>query len=551
MIGSIKPADLPSPPKTALQVLQACSDESVDYSKITNIVTNDPHLTAEILRMVNSAFYARNNPINSINQAISIIGTNSLRNLCLCLSVKDVFAASDFDGNMLDDFWSDSIYRAVVAKHIAELSKQDPDECFTAGLLQDFGLLILIYLNKDKTSSWYALRQFNPDLRCEKEKSIFGHSHTEVFSVLGREWNLPDLIVNAISDHHQCKANGHTDLCAILNATDWFAYVITADDFKRASGLCHRYLSEHLSLSDEEVDDCFNHISEQVKHAADGMGIKLNLKHDYKDLIQQSNIKLAEDNLNIQELNWKLQQTIEERDRLSAELNREIKLATEVQESLLPDIVDLPVYGLNIPARQLSGDFYDYLLLPDGSILFCLADVSGKGVNASLLMVKTSSLFHCLGKYVSQLDKLVKMINYELVESSIRGMFVTFVCGKYYPSTSNVEIINAGHPPALLIGKNRQEEINSSTFPLGIEKDIDLKVVTHDLKDAALYMVTDGILEALCDKQVFGLDGLKKYLMGLQGLDVRLQLEKFKSLMQSENIDTSDDMTMLIVDGNA
>lgn len=550
MTGSIKPADLPSPPKTALLILQACSDDSVDFSDITKIVTNDPQLTIEILRMVNSAFYARNNSVTSLNQAISIIGTKSLRNLCLCLSVKDVFSENDFDGELLSDFWTDSIFRAVVAKYIAEICNQDQDECFTAGLLQDFGLLILLYLNPDKINSWYALRQLEPDKRLIKEKSIFGNTHTDVFKILGKEWSLPDSIVNAVAFHHDCMKAKVFDVCNILNATDWFSYVISADNVKQASFMCKKYIGESLGFSDEDIDECFTEVSELVKHAADGMGIKLNLRYKYEDLLQQSNIKLAEDNLNIQELNWELQQAISERDRLSAELDTELKLAAEIQESLLPDNKSIPIYGMNIPAKELSGDFYDYLKLKDGSVLFCLADVSGKGINASLLMVKTSSLFHCLGKYIHDLEKLVSMINCELVETSIRGMFVTFICGKYYPDKSKVEMINAGHPPAIIIAKNRKEKVNSTSIPLGIDLNTDFKKYEYSMKDSYLYMFTDGIFEAEINGHDIGVDGLVDYLLDISVLPVEQQLLAMSDKMSSGLINSFDDMTMLVIDGN-
>ena len=549
MIGSIKPADLPSPPKTALLILQACTDDSVDFSVITKIVTNDPQLTAEILRMVNSAFYARKSPANSLNQAISIIGTKSLINLCLCITIKDVLSEDVFDGEILSDFWTDSIYRAVVAKHIAELNGQDEDECFTAGLLQDFGLLILLYLNPDKMNSWYALRQLEPRKRLIKEQSIFANTHTDVFKVLGKEWSLPESIVNSVAYHHDCQNAENLDVCSILNAADWFSYVISADNVKQASFLCNKYIGESLQLNDEEIVECFNKVSDLVKVAADGMGIKLNLKHEYKDLLQQSNIKLAEDNLNIQELNWELQQAISERDRLSKELDAELKLAAEVQDSLLPDDKNIPVYGFNIPAKELSGDFYDYLKLKDGSILFCLADVSGKGVNASLLMVKTSSLFHCLGKYISDLEKLVSMINYELVETSIRGMFVTFVCGKYYPDTSIVEIVNAGHPPAIIISAEKNEKVNSATIPLGIDKNIEFKKQKYSIKDSYLYMFTDGIFESEVDGKSIGVDGLISYLSELSVFSIDKQLEQMSDRLSSGAINSFDDMTILVIDG--
>lgn len=549
MIHSFKPSELPSPPKSALDILNACADDSVDYSEITRLVTNDPQLTVEVLRMVNSAFYAMSQEISSLSQAISVIGVKSLRNLCLCISIKEVFAGVDFDADFLNEFWTDSLFRAVAAKHIAEKTNQDPDECFTAGLLQDFGLLILIYLDPDKVSSWSSLRQIAPDQRIEKEKSIFGYSHTDIFKTMGEQWSLPESIVLPVVNHHDCEITEDIDICNILNAADWFSYVMTSEKVKDSSGLCKKYLSKTLHIDGDEVDDCLTKISSLVHQAAGALGIKIKDIPEYTELLKKSNLKLAEDNLEIQELNWKLQETIKERDRLSLELDNELKLATEIQESLLPIDKILPVFGFNVPAKQLSGDFYDYQELSDGSILFCLADVSGKGVNASLLMVKTSSLFHCLGKFVSDLSKLVSIVNKELVETSIRGMFVTFVCGKYFPNTGELQTINAGHLPALIIGQNSTLSIESKSIPLGIVSDTEFIVENHKLNNSTLYIYTDGITEAEFENKVIGIEGVNNFFRDINSLDIDHQLSEIRDKFESNDLSTHDDMTILIVNG--
>ena len=87
-------------------------------------------------------------------------------------------------------------------------------------------------------------------------------------------------------------------------------------------------------------------------------------------------------------------------------MRRELDLAREIQRNLLPEqpAADFPVHGLNLSALEVSGDFYDFFTLADGRIAWGLGDVSGKGMNAAMLMAKTSSLFRCLGKTVHDLS---------------------------------------------------------------------------------------------------------------------------------------------------
>lgn len=550
MIGSIQPSELPKPSQTTLSVLKACSDDSLDYSEITNLVINDPQLTIEVLRMVNSAFYTFENEINSLNQAISVIGIKSLRNLCLCLSVKGIFSDDVFNNDFLNEFWTDSLFRATAAKHLAEIKQLDKDECFTAGLLQDFGLLILFYLEPEKLPQWHSIQLIEPDKRLAKETELFGHTHVSVFELLSQQWGLPISITDPVIHHHDCGENKQVNVCMVLNAADWLTYVINSENVQESSDLCKSYFREELDISGDEVEVCLSHISSLVKSTANALGMKINEVPDYHDLLKQSNVRLAKDNLYIQDINWKLQETIKERDRLSLELTNELKLATEIQQSLLPEDIDPIIAGFNIPAKQLSGDFYDYQEVADGSILFCLADVSGKGVNASLLMVKVSSLFHCLGKFIFDLEKLMEVINKELVETSIRGMFVTFICGKYFKKTGVLKVINAGHPAAVIIDNtNKAIQVDSGSIPLGIVSDTKFNIETHSLKDSVLYVFTDGLTEAVINNQMIGPEGVLSILKEVSSVAINKQLPMIKDKYLSSNIKSNDDMTMLIVNG--
>ena len=135
-------------------------------------------------------------------------------------------------------------------------------------------------------------------------------------------------------------------------------------------------------------------------------------------------------------------------------VRRELELAADIQRNLLPrrGPADYPVCGINVPARGVSRDFFDIFdifELDDGRICFNVGDVSGKGINAALLMTKTSSLYHCLGKTIHDPGKLLGLVNQEICETGARGMFVTMVGGVYDPSTGIIRFANAGHEPPL------------------------------------------------------------------------------------------------------
>src|SRR6185295_1022139 len=118
-------------------------------------------------------------------------------------------------------------------------------------------------------------------------------------------------------------------------------------------------------------------------------------------------------------------------------IKRELELARRMQKSLLPKRRrgDYPVLGVNRPAREVSGDFYDFFDLPDGRIGFAIGDVAGKGVDASLLMMRTASLLRWAGKEGMRPDEWLARINDELAATVNQGMFVCAAAGYFDPVT--------------------------------------------------------------------------------------------------------------------
>ena len=166
-------------------------------------------------------------------------------------------------------------------------------------------------------------------------------------------------------------------------------------------------------------------------------------------------------------LNARMAEALVEQERV----RRELELAAEIQRTLLPSPRPLPfpAHGINIPAREVSGDFYDFFTLDDGRICFNVGDVSGKGMNAALLMAKTAALFRCLGKTVHDPGRLFAIVNEEVCETASRGMFVTMAGGLYDPATGRVRLVNAGHEPALLRRPDgTYESFPAEAPPLGI-----------------------------------------------------------------------------------
>ena len=234
-------------------------------------------------------------------------------------------------------------------------------------------------------------------------------------------------------------------------------------------------------------------------------------------------------------------------------MRKELELAREIQLDLLPDDSDrtnLPVKGMNVPALEVSGDFYDFFKRDDGLIYFNLADVSGKGMNAAMLMAKASSLLHHLAKSISDPGELLTRVNDEICETVSHGMFITIVSGFIDTSNCTIKFSNAGHqPPLFHQDTGHFEQIEESSPPLGIIPGATFPVSTVPLKGGALYLFTDGVTESVDEnKRLLDVDGLIKLIEDTSEVKASKRLEDIVAKIQHPSTEQHDDITLMIIE---
>jgi sigma-B regulation protein RsbU (phosphoserine phosphatase) len=175
-------------------------------------------------------------------------------------------------------------------------------------------------------------------------------------------------------------------------------------------------------------------------------------------------------------------------------LKREFDLARRLQKSLLPKRRrdNFPVIGVNRPAHEISGDFYDYFELPDGRVGFLVGDISGKGLDAALLMVRTASLLRWAGKDGLAPSAWLARANDELCESTQDGRFVCALVGYCDRSATRVQFAGAGFPPVIVHRAGTFIDYVSGGPPLGIVPGIAFEQHDVALEGGTLYAFSDG-----------------------------------------------------------
>ena len=242
--------------------------------------------------------------------------------------------------------------------------------------------------------------------------------------------------------------------------------------------------------------------------------------------------------------NAKMAKELIEKNRMQ----KEIEIVGEIQKTLLSQNKDekFPIAGINIPAKVVSGDFYNFSDLGNGRYGFGVADVSGKGIKSSLLMSKASSLYRCLSKTIFSASALLELLNKEICETAARGMFVTMLIGIYDREKKELLLSNAGHEPPLIYSKDGSfSNYTEAGPPLGIMSKIKYKETTLKFSNSSMYIFTDGITEIKDPSgEMLGSEGFQNYIKKFQDTPSNERLKNIvEDIVKSGKIQ-KDDLTM-------
>jgi sigma-B regulation protein RsbU (phosphoserine phosphatase) len=244
-----------------------------------------------------------------------------------------------------------------------------------------------------------------------------------------------------------------------------------------------------------------------------------------------------------------------------ASIESELKVAHNIQMSMLPktfppypDREDIDIFGQLTPAKAVGGDLFDFYIR-DEQLYFCIGDVSGKGVPASLFMAVTRSLFRNVSNHQSKPHLIMKALNDSLVESNEMNMFVTLFVGVLDLQTGLLRYCNAGHDAPLLIGLQRVDVLPcDSNLPIGVIADFDFSEQTILIdKYTTIFLFTDGLNEAEnCYQEQFSDDRIMNVAQGLLGMGHHRPTQVVRHMTDAVHTfvgtaEQSDDLTMLAI----
>lgn len=234
-------------------------------------------------------------------------------------------------------------------------------------------------------------------------------------------------------------------------------------------------------------------------------------------------------------------------------LKKEIEIAKTVQHNLIPSVLPhtdaLKIFASYYPNKIVGGDYYDYIPVDENRFYVCIADVSGKGIPAALLMSNFQACLRTLVLYTSDLKDIVRKLNEQVFNHTKGEKFITVFLAYIDMSTGIMKSINAGHNPPLLQGATSYKWLDTGTCILGMFETLPFVEEQEEVlsETSRLFMYTDGVSEVMNDKSdEFGQEGIFDFLMSHPESSTETHNQLFERITSfKEHQEFPDDITYM------
>ncbi|MBN1423853.1 SpoIIE family protein phosphatase [Candidatus Fermentibacteria bacterium] len=247
----------------------------------------------------------------------------------------------------------------------------------------------------------------------------------------------------------------------------------------------------------------------------------------------------------------RLVRQVAEKERLDRELQIAREIQVNLQPGVLPEVGGIELAAISRPAKEVAGDYYDAIMVEPGRLVMVVADASGKGVAAAMLVSNLQSALHVLLSQDLPLDTIVRRLNSVVCKNSPAEMFITFFIGVIDAQRLRIDYVNAGHDEPLIIRGNDTVRLGPGGLLLGMFPEARHAIGHFDLKVGdVLTLYSDGVTEAMnASEEEFGVDRLESAIRDAPDADSPAILSFVLDRVRAHTGDQAapaDDLTMLI-----
>jgi HD-like signal output (HDOD) protein len=281
---------LPTLSVIAIKLVDLASNENCSVNELESLIEKDPSLAVRLLKLANSAFFRGNQPAATLRQAILRIGFRQLRIMALSLSLRDTFPMGKIGILDYERFWHTSLYRALIAKTLAQhLKTCNPEEAFVAGLTLGTGFLIFFDLFLKGTQAAPHPELDSLDKLLEWERLEFGVDHRQIGEVALRYWKFPEKIIDCQRGH--LREGVPSPLSQVCEAARILSNVL----LQRSAGF-HALFEEgreSFGLDENTINDIIVRTFDEVQEIADSLRLDMDKDKDLLALMEKANRALS------------------------------------------------------------------------------------------------------------------------------------------------------------------------------------------------------------------------------------------------------------------
>jgi len=313
---------LPSPPAIAVRILNAVKKDDASFSELAGIISSDPALSARVLSVANSSFYALPFKVDSVEKAVSVLGVDVLKNIALSFVIVRGMKGTGGNGFDFDFFWKRSITAAVAAELVASMVKQRSDDTFVTALLQDIGVVVMSLCMANDYGRVMDEKRVSGDPIQVVERRMLGFDHQELGAEILRKWGIPSSVYLPVGCHHSPASadEGYRGQSEILMLSDKISSVYhgtrSAEKFQEIKDI----LAERFGAAGDDVDALIDVVAEKSSEIMSSFEIDPGEMKPFSQILQEANEELGRLNMSYEHLVMELKQAKEKAERYAGEL---------------------------------------------------------------------------------------------------------------------------------------------------------------------------------------------------------------------------------------
>jgi len=296
---------LPALPEIVSRVASVKVEET-SAREMARIIEKDSAISARLLKISNSAYFGLTGDVTTVRMAATVLGVRPVKNMVLCSSMMDLFPSKSFAAGGFGLHWQYNCTVATTNRILAKITKYpDPDEAFTAGLLQHIGLLFLLTMNPEHYDKVLAESPENDFATPELERSILGTDHTEAGLILGKHLGIPDILLAPVRYHHepenlpQNMVKTATHLVRLNACSDMIAQIFVLPEKANLLDRLFEKATEWFDIDRQAVADAMGTMANEVGEVVRSFLLDISPPKNYIQVLQEANIELAREALRL------------------------------------------------------------------------------------------------------------------------------------------------------------------------------------------------------------------------------------------------------------